>query len=281
MKQSTIPALAERRDATIEARVITVSPELAAEWLTRNDHNRSLSVRLVGQYATDMTEGRWPFTGQPIIFDAKGVLIDGQHRLSAQVKAGVTLDWLVVGGASRHAQDYVDIGRTRSVADQLQLAGRSLSSGVAAAARLDLVYSKVVSYPTKPQVRAHADAYYADFARASAVGYGVSKILRGSMAAYAVAYYRVARIDAALADRFFEQLRVGANLGEGSPILALRTVITKTSGEHSDRERVARINLLFKAWNLWVTGQKVKVFLRPPVDAVTPVAPALDEEAAS
>lgn len=273
MKQSTIPALAERQDATIEARVITVSPELAAEWLTRNERNRTLNLNAVTQFAADMDGGRWHFTGQPIIFNKDGVLIDGQHRLSAQVKAGATVDWLVVGGADRRALNYVDIGRPRSVADQLNIGGHTFSNAVAAAARLELVYSGVTN-PTKPQVRAFAEAHFGELAHAGGIGRGIAQIIRGSSAAYAVAYFRLAKIDADLADRFFDKLRSGADLAETSPILIARSVIAKTGTArgYTDRQRVLFIDYLFRAWNLWIGGRRVKAF-KAPTTTVEPVEP--------
>lgn len=274
MKQSTIPALAKRPDASIEAYVMTVSPELAAEWLTRNDRNRTLNLPAVAQFAADMDAGRWHFTGQPIIFNRDGVLIDGQHRLSAQVKAGATIDWLVVGGTDRRALNYVDIGRPRSVADQLNIAGHTFSNAVAAAARLELVYSGVTN-PTKPQVRAHAEKHFAELAAAGAVGRGIAQIIRGSSAAYAVAYRRLALIDAERAERFFGKLRSGAGLPETSPILVARNQIAKTGTArgYTDRQRVLFVDYLFRAWNLWVSGKRLKAF-KAPTGTVVPATPS-------
>lgn len=275
MRQSTIPALSEV--STIEARVINVTPELAAEWLARNPHNRTLNASAVAQFATDMSEGRWTFTGQPVIFDTNGNLSDGQHRLTAQVKAGTTLDWVVIGGIAANAQNYIDIGRPRSVADQLQIAGRTSPHGVASAARLELVYAGNAN-PTKPQVRAFAEANYKDLAIASNAGKGVAQVIQGSTAGYAIAYFHIAKTSPDLVVDFFEHLRSGADLPATSPILIARNTIARmgSARKSNDAGRVRFVNYLHKTWNLWATGRRVKSFAAPTgaVDITAPTRKA-------
>lgn len=274
MHQSTIPALAEK-PLNIEARVLSVSPELAAEWLARNPRNRNLSHAAVAQFAADMQAGRWKFTGQPIVFDGSGNLQDGQHRLAAQVKVGAVIDWLVVGGVATAAQNYMDIGRPRSVADQLRIGGYALGHHVAAAARLKLLYDGE-SNPTKPQIRTYAEKHHATLARSAHLGKSVSQVIGGSESAYAIAHFHMSQLDADLADGFFDRLRSGADLPATSPLLIARNYIGRgglTVGRgHSDTLRVRFIDYLHKTWNLWVAGKRIKSFSVPP-GHVTPIEP--------
>lgn len=276
MHQSTIPQLAER-DGRVEARVITASPEQAAEWLTRNPRNRTVSQATVNQYADDMLEGRWAFTGQPIIFNSAGNLDDGQHRLSAQVKAGVTIDWLVVGGVNHAAQDYMDIGRPRTVAGQLQIAGHTFGHAVAAAARLELMYRGNPN-PSKPQTRAFAEANYRALATAGFAGRSTAQVIRGSSAAYSVAYLHIAEIAPDLVEEFFDMLRTGANLPSTSPLLVARNAIAKegSARKNNDSARIRFVDYLHKTWNLWISGKSLKSFKAPsgPVGLVVPSEPA-------
>lgn len=275
MRQSTIPALAPNTPAgDVEVRVLTVTPELASEWLTRNTRNRVISGITVAQFASDMEEGRWHFTGQPIVFDTNGTLSDGQHRLTAQVKVGVTLQWLVVGGVDVKAQDFIDIGRPRSVANQLQIEGRSFTYNVSAAARLYLIYEGV-AHPSKPQIKYVADKHYDQFARLATVGKSISTIIGGPTAAYAVAAFYLEAIDPDLSGEFFAGLSTGADLAGNSPILVARNKIqrNKASGKAwTDPQREAFINFLFRVWNHWVSGKTVAT-LREPSQRVTPIDP--------
>lgn len=118
-----------------------VTPQVAAKWLEKNTINRSLSDATVSRYAADMRNGAWLFNHQGIAFDAEGRLIDGQHRLSAIVKSGATVEMLVttglpveqVNGVSINTMDTVDRLRLRRVGEQLQLRHGYRSGNVVAA----------------------------------------------------------------------------------------------------------------------------------------------------
>ncbi|MGW2238572.1 hypothetical protein ACWCWE_31920, partial [Streptomyces sp. NPDC001759] len=88
--------------------VVDVSPQLAADWLTRNTSNRPLSKSTVQHLAGQIQRGEWQLTHQGIAFDEDDVLIDGQHRLAAIVKAGVTVPLTVTHGVPRTAFTVMD-----------------------------------------------------------------------------------------------------------------------------------------------------------------------------
>ncbi len=106
----------------MHSELIHISPELAAEWLSKNTFNRTLSRRSVDTYAADMRAGAWELTHQGIAFGADGVLVDGQHRLHAIVKAGVTIKMMVTWGAARTGIDQL---RPRGHKDVIKFGGMS------------------------------------------------------------------------------------------------------------------------------------------------------------
>ena len=59
------------------------------------ERNRKISVGRVAMYEHDMLSGKWADNGATIKIDTEGRLIDGQHRLKAIEKTGVT-QWLWV-----------------------------------------------------------------------------------------------------------------------------------------------------------------------------------------
>ena len=73
----------------------TITPEYAKELLDYNKKNRSLSKATVDRYAEDMRKDNWQQNGEAIKIDWDGNLIDGQHRLAACVKSGVSFDKLL------------------------------------------------------------------------------------------------------------------------------------------------------------------------------------------
>jgi len=108
--------------------IVDITPELAAEWLLKNTSNRPLRASTVAHYAGQMSRGKWQQTHQGICFDSHGNLIDGQHRLSAIVMAGVTVRIMVTWlDTDVTAMGYlVDHGAKRSVSDILQVDRRQM-----------------------------------------------------------------------------------------------------------------------------------------------------------
>jgi hypothetical protein len=94
----------------------TFSPEQAKDALKKNHNIRQISRGSVLSYAQDMLKGHWVFNAQGLVFDTAGRLRDGQHRLTAQVLAGVTVEYLVHDLCSEVECSNLDQGQTRSVA---------------------------------------------------------------------------------------------------------------------------------------------------------------------
>lgn len=109
----------------LEFAVCQVTPQLAAEWLKRNTHNRKLKQSTLQAYERDIRNNAWLLTHQGVAFDEKGRLLDGHHRLHAVVASGqavqifVTAGW--PAGGKQPVMDAVDRGCLRSLADQLHL----------------------------------------------------------------------------------------------------------------------------------------------------------------
>ena len=68
-----------------------ISPKQAAAWLSKNLNNRPLNEELVSEYVEKISAGEWKERVHreiPVMVTPEGELINGQHRLSAIVKAG-------------------------------------------------------------------------------------------------------------------------------------------------------------------------------------------------
>lgn len=127
---------------------ILVTPAMAAHWLLNNFVNRPMSDDVIAAYTRDMLNGQWIQTHQGIAFNDRDHLIDGQHRLTAIVRSGMTVAMMAtfglpskIEGSEMTTMDAVDRGRTRSVADQLKIQhgmknGSAIASITAALANL-------------------------------------------------------------------------------------------------------------------------------------------------
>ena len=95
---------------------MVITPETAKRLLDGNSDNRKLIRSTVDQYARDMAAGRWRLTHQGLLIGKRGKILDGQHRLHAIVKSGVSQPMLVAIDntlSDTHALP-VDVGMKRS-----------------------------------------------------------------------------------------------------------------------------------------------------------------------
>lgn len=82
----------------LSATVEDITPELAAKWLENNFGHRDIKPSRVEKFARQMDEGDWQFNGKVIILSDTGMLMNGQHRLSAVVASGKTMRSIVIRG---------------------------------------------------------------------------------------------------------------------------------------------------------------------------------------
>ena len=114
-------ALPENAKPYTNCFIVTVTPDMAKEWLANNNFNRPLKPRLVDKYVRQILEGNWQRTHQGVAFDGQGTLIDGQHRLHAIVKTGQNVAMLVFLNETQLAHESIDNGKTRSLLDVIRL----------------------------------------------------------------------------------------------------------------------------------------------------------------
>jgi hypothetical protein len=110
-----------------------IGPDEAREYLQRNTKNRKLNERHFKRLSDVMVAGDWWMNGETIIVGADGTLLNGQHRLTAIVAAGVAVDVLVVRGIDEEAFRTLDGGRTRTTGEVLGIDGEKNANNVAAA----------------------------------------------------------------------------------------------------------------------------------------------------
>ena len=108
--------------------LVLLTPELAKQYLDRNySENRDVRPSNVLKLATDILSGRWnealSYVQDPIIFTDEDIMINGQHRCLAVIKANKAVNvWVQYGvhdpdkklfkaldsGCVRQAKDFLD-----------------------------------------------------------------------------------------------------------------------------------------------------------------------------
>jgi hypothetical protein len=258
----------------IRAEIVTVTPEQAKEWLARrSDRQRRLNEFAIETYARDMAAIDWGLTGDPIKFDTEGQLIDGQHRLAACIKAGVSFTTLVVYGVDPDTFDQTDTGRRRYAREFYKGDNPAL---VEAIARLRLLKERhggqyhsdlftpggwsdrrVRNQTRLRELRVFMDenAALLDWAAERAVRAGTVFPRRGIYGTVAV---DMAAVDPEAEERFTEGVASGANLDVGNPAYTLREQLIKwSSREARPKDRAAFAVALIRAWNAFVRNKKL------------------------
>lgn len=251
-------------DPVNNVRCVEITPELAEEWLTRNQDNRPLSPRVVEKYAAAMKRGEWQCNGETIVFSDDGVLLQGQHRLNAIAKSGITVRSYVVFDLPRSIFVTLDSGSSRKACDVLALSGFENTTGLAAliAMRHCYRYGGITgfhgaAYPSKEQSIAYAQS---DPLLSEAV-----RILKCDRKTSSRGFYFAAWLllqkDKPAALRFFHMLTTGADLGDvNNPIKRFRDYLMSRVVVHSFEAAVFDAAMTIKVWNAWRTGKQVRIF---------------------
>lgn len=249
--------------------LVKVTPEMAAEWLLHNTHNRKLRERTVKAYAADITAGAWVWNGESIKFSAHGVLLDGQHRLAAIVEAGQPVEMLVVRDLPDATQETMDGGVKRKFQDVLNLRGEASSSALAAITRR--VYNWELGSrkswnniaPTNAQLL-HVLEQHPELRDITTAAINVARTcgIQGSI--IGLGMFIFGRIDTDDTDFFFSRLADGQNLASGDPIYELRRTAEQSRSVRGERSAVYITAIMIKAWNAYRAGDKISILRYRP-----------------
>ena len=113
-------------------RIEVFTPAVAKAILdTQNKGNRPIRYRTVDLLVSDMVLGEWqPASADAICFDPEGNLINGQHRLTAVVRSGVSVSMLVGRNIPAESFQVIDRGIKRTNADDVQRMGMPNATNV-------------------------------------------------------------------------------------------------------------------------------------------------------
>ena len=248
--------------SAITSVLVKVTPAIAKEWLDKsNNKNRPLDKRRVKFYTESMRLGKWAATGEPLIFGTDGGLLNGQHRLSAVVASGESIDFMVTFGVEPTAFRNADRPKPRSFSDHLAVEGVSdhhtLSSAVALLQKMENNFSEssaLARYDDLDEILAHHPGLSSTPSRTGA-GLIPSSCCR-------VLWYITHRAEPNIAPEFWRLFISGAGLDNGSPILALRNKILTIKAKRGRFEQKTIFAMFSRAWNAYYTGSKMaKIYI--------------------
>ena len=122
----------------MEYAVEKITPAKAKEYLkanTQNPRGKQLNRNVVRRYAHDMANGLWELNGEAIVFDRRGILKNGAHRLAAIIMSGATVEIAVVRGVDESVTAY-DMTYVRTVAQMANAEDISVNKDMLCAVKI-------------------------------------------------------------------------------------------------------------------------------------------------
>ncbi len=256
--------------------IVTVTPADAEKWLMVNhDHNRRMRPMKVAEYVADMKAGRWILSDQAISFNTLGNLINGQHRLAAVHRSGVSIRSLILWNCPDRSLFVIDGAMKRSTDDRFGMAGKSYPNGCGATVRRLLIG---MSTDTKGKASIsdwRVDEFMSDHGASIAFVHTATakfKITLASIRAV-LARAKIRKVPGERLERFCEVLGTGLmGAGENAAVL-LRNYIASfkqmSSGSGSMRQRLYA--LTESALTTFLANERITK-LTPAKEELFPVA---------
>ena len=254
-----------------------VGPQWAQELLQLTEQagfrNRRLKPLNVARISHDLLNGRYTFTGESIILDQHGLLLDGRHRLQACVDTGIPLGWcVVVRDVDREAFKFMDTGSKRTTSDQLGILGSKNQATEASLAAFVVRYMEATSKSIDPYINLHTDlpqrgliapweaiekweGQREEMVLCARKGSSLTKKVPATALALSFTYWLQRRMSKAAAAQFFEHLMDGAGLEQNHPIYALRERLFSNRMRPKGQQGLdseSMIYLIMRAWDAWV-----------------------------
>lgn len=253
-----------------------IGPKDAIDLLANSRNNRTLSEWRAQHLCGQILEGHWRENGETVIFDAKGRLLDGQHRLRGIILANRAIVTLCVFGVPEIFFATMDQGANRSGAHLAGIMHFENASVVAGVGRLAIWREenklgktgkgKLDSETLRLYLKQHAVALAESVGRAVKLR-GLIRLVPMSQAAFL--HYMTRQHPRAM--EFLDQLANGTNLHKGDAVLVFRHRMLATAGarhtlHHGSDEPLA---LLIKAWNSFLV-RKPLTLIRWTTDEAFP-----------
>lgn len=252
---------------------LLITPERAEAYLKLNTQNRRVKKHVVQRYARDIETGRWKEdTGEVIKITTSGLILDGQHRLHAIVKAGKSVWMHVATGINSSVFDVLDSGSPRTAGDVFKTSGVKNEMAIPS---IISMYERVQSArqsefkkayrntPAELLAKYQQDEEFWQYIakRAQAGYYSFSRVVAPSVLGGILAL--IIKVDAEKAERFYTQLVTGENV-DNNIIFTLRKKLINDQMSSKKLPLPDKIALIIKAWNVYHKGRTVNTLTFNP-----------------
>lgn len=244
---------------------MTVTPGQAKAWLDAMPIQRRLRAAQVEKIARAIRQGRWKLTANGIAFDRAGVVMDGQHRLSAIIAADRPVSIRVTFGVERSAFLATDSSSSpKTVDDALRHDGVPAGLSTIAAQMVRMLYRTDRGFSAfqnvlQPDNEEAITSFYEhdgimDAARLAQRVKGIVP----SLGVFGFYILQASKIDTTKAVRFAEQVGSGINLQAGSPALLLRNTFMEDRMKRVRRDSPDQAIMIATAINAHLRGKSLR-----------------------
>lgn len=266
-----------------------ITPATALVFLENNTRNRKITRSRVALYAKDMEQGKWQNNGDAIRFSEAGDLIDGQHRLHAVIKSGLTFqDAIVIRGIADGAMKTIDSGfsRTNSAVMSMEFgipSRLSLLISSAISYRLNYEAGRAINTTTGLSTSTIMEYYKLNMSDADEIAGVVDLYPKARcvisksrlVGLFMILYFAGSRTEKrkALIDGFLQRTMLGNNLAMGTTEYSLNTVLTRNKSATAKYSTDYIMKMSIRAWNSIQRGygSVSESNIRPRADAGHPV----------
>lgn len=236
-----------------------VTPGLAVALLELNTKNRNISERNIRMHQDTLQRGEHPLTHQGMAVDWNDALVDGQHRLLAIIRSGVTMQCMISFGVDPKERKFPDMGKKRSPGDSISLSTDDSPVLRASMARIVLRAESGIDRPDQLMVveRAQRMIDSEDAEQSIRMGWKMSNVCEPSAAAAAHYWINTYSPNAARIEEFFEYLPTGEGL-VGVKLILRESLRNKKLGKIKmpGNESFFHTACFILAWNAWLKGNK-------------------------
>lgn len=247
-----------------QSRLCVITQQLGEELLARNINNRTLRLGEIAKHREEIRRGNWHTTGQGISVSTEGILIDGQHRLTAlQQENWPYVQMFVMTGIHPESKVYFDRHKTRTLKDVFDLEYPSAK----VKSKFFSVLNYVMQYNQKWTRQGRTRLVPSE--QKLMIPVYKSEIdtivdVQTSKSFFAAAHYAgfvvVAKETGRLADvaNFVKQVAEGTNLEADMPAYHLRNFVSNQRGGSGSNIHMERMHKAITACRWHLQGKKMK-----------------------
>ena len=262
----------------METKIVTMTPEWAQDILkNQNKSNRPVKNTAVAKLLKAIQNNEWKLTHQGIALDWHGNLVDGQHRLIAIARSGVSVPIVLTTGCDPSIFIACDIGTARTSGDVLSVNGATKNDATIIGAAIGIV-TRHAKYPGLVWVGKVAQVSHTeildfynqwdDWKTPMAL---VDRAYRGyrfatpSNVLALILLARTAGHDWHTLSDFAAGLGTGANLPNDSALLTYRNYLQFPGARPSSTPNIQqhRLACIIKAFNYYAQKIPLKMFKQP------------------